>query len=424
MDDLLKNIPSEYINEYVTILTKMAVRMYTEPKLHIPKTKDRKPDISKRWYVYFYFRNPHTGKMDKRPLKFYKGLNRLKTVRDRKRGGKQLVSTLKKLLNDGYDPFKHGSAMAPKVGTVKECFETALEHKKPFIKETTYNSYGDYLSLFLGWAKKNSLSEVPITSLTRKHIVGYLNYLGRAKPLGKGLKPTSIHNHKGNLSALMAQMVKDEMVNENFIAKIPTKKNRPSKNEPFTLNEITELRKYTKENEPVLYDFLQFIFYSFMRNNEIARIQIKHINMENRTISIETKGEKKSRILMIDRLYNMLKEWGVDKLPKNYYLFTPDGRPGKWDANVKSRVDYFSERFAKVKKELKISNEKNSYSLRHNAAIDLFTSFVEQGMTEKEAIYSLLQITRHKNEAALRNYLRDIGAILPKDWSKHYNISF
>ncbi|WP_421807425.1 tyrosine-type recombinase/integrase [Flagellimonas sp.] len=424
MDKLFPNGKREHISEYIAILTKMAVNMYSEPKLYIPKDSEGKPDLSQRWYVYFYFRNPNTGNMDKRPIKYYKGINRLKTVSDRKRVGKQLISVLKTMLEEGYNPFIKGSANTLPVGTVKECFETALEHKKPFVKETTYNSYCDYLNLFLDWAKKNSISRMPINELSRKHISAYLNYLGREKPHGKGLMPTSIHNHKGNLSALMGQMVKDDIIPENFIAKIPTKKNRPSKNEPFSMDEIKELRKYTKEHEPVLYNFLQFIFYSFMRNNEIARIQVKHINMDNRTIAIETKGEKKSHILMIDRLYGMLKDWNVEQLPKDYYLFTPEGVPGKWDASVKSRVDYFSERFAKVKKELKIPKEKNSYSLRHNAAVDLFTSFMEQGMAEKEAIYTLLQITRHKSEGALRKYLRDVGAILPKDWGQHYNISF
>ncbi|WP_421802878.1 tyrosine-type recombinase/integrase [Flagellimonas sp.] len=424
MDELFPKSKSEHINEYIAILSKMAVKMYSEPKLYIPKDKEGRPDLSKRWYVYFYYRNPKTGNMDKRPFKHYRGINRYKTVRDRKRAGKQLLRVVNRLLRTEYNPFVPGSANKNPVDTVKGCFETALEHKKPFVKETTYNSYEDYLNMFLDWASKNSIARMPIDKLTRKHISGYLNYLGREKPHGKGLMPTSIANHKGNLSALMGQMVMDDIIPENFIAKIPTKKNKPTKNQPFSMDELKELRKYTKEHEPVLYNFLQFIFYSFMRNNEIARIQIKHINMDKRIISIETKGEKKSHILMIDKLYRMLKDWNVANLPKDYYLFTPEGVPGKWEANVKSRVDYFSERFAKVKTELKLPKEKNSYSLRHNAAVDLFKSFMDQGMAEQEAIYTLIQITRHKSEGALRKYLRDVGAILPKDWSEHYNISF
>ena len=424
MEKILKNIPKEYINEYINVLTKMAVKMYSEPTLYIPKTKDGRPDISKRWYVYFYYRNPLTGKMDKRPIKVYKGLNTLKTISARKKAGKSLVNVVRRILDEGYSPFKEGSAKAPQVGSIKDSFVAALEHKKPFIKETTYNSYQDYLNPFLDWLGKNGLLNAPIILLTRKHVTSYLNYLGRPKPGGRGLMPTSIHNHKANLSALMSQMVKDDIIQDNFIARIPTTKNKPNKNEPFTLEEISRLRKYAKSNEPELYDFLQFIFYSFMRNNEIVRIQVKHINMENRTISIETKREKISRILMVDKLYTMLKEWNIENLPKEYYVFTPNGIPGKWDVSVKTKVDYFGGLFKKARKTLSIPDEKNSYSLRHNAAIDLFTSFVEQGMTEKESIYTLLQITRHKSESALRNYLRDIGAILPKDWSEHYNISF
>jgi hypothetical protein len=34
--------------------------MFSEPKIY-----DAKGDLSKRWYVYFYYRNPETGKMKK-----------------------------------------------------------------------------------------------------------------------------------------------------------------------------------------------------------------------------------------------------------------------------------------------------------------------------------------------------------------------
>ncbi|PTX58589.1 hypothetical protein C8N46_11380 [Kordia periserrulae] len=65
-DELLTN---EYVNEYIS----MAKKMFSEPKIY-----DAKGNLSKRWYVYFYYRNPETGKMEKqKPI--FKGANRFKT---------------------------------------------------------------------------------------------------------------------------------------------------------------------------------------------------------------------------------------------------------------------------------------------------------------------------------------------------------
>jgi hypothetical protein len=54
----------------------------------------------------------------------------------------------------------------------------------------------------------------------------------------------------------------------------------------------------------------------------------------------------------------------------------------------------------------------------------LFHSFVKQNLTEREAILKLMPITGHATEAALRNYLRDIGGMLPKDYGSDYTLEF
>lgn len=63
----------EYANAYD--LTKQ--KQYSEPKIFVAGG-----DLSKRWYVYFSFRNPATGKM-KRQTPIYGGANRYHTKGER-----------------------------------------------------------------------------------------------------------------------------------------------------------------------------------------------------------------------------------------------------------------------------------------------------------------------------------------------------
>ena len=64
------------------------------------------------------------------------------------------------------------------------------------------------------------------------------------------------------------------------------------------------------------------------------------------------------------------------------------------------------------------------YSFRHTAALDLFHAFVKKGNTEREAILKLMPIIGHARESALRNYLHDIGGMLPKDYGEDYTLIF
>jgi hypothetical protein len=62
--------------------------------------------------------------------------------------------------------------------------------------------------------------------------------------------------------------------------------------------------------------------------------------------------------------------------------------------------------------------------LRHSFAVDLYNSFINSGATTVEAEMKMLPITRHKSLSGLRNYLRDVGALLPKDYGHNFTIDF
>lgn len=89
-------LTNEYVNEYIS----MAEKQFSEPKIY-----DANGDISKRWYVYFYYRNPKTGKMEKqKPI--YKGANRFKIKAERLEVLNIYRKVLLKLLKDDFSPYE------------------------------------------------------------------------------------------------------------------------------------------------------------------------------------------------------------------------------------------------------------------------------------------------------------------------------
>lgn len=53
------------IHEFPTYTTKIEHDLKVLPLFSSPKIYTAKGDLSKRWYVYFSFRNPKTGKLER-----------------------------------------------------------------------------------------------------------------------------------------------------------------------------------------------------------------------------------------------------------------------------------------------------------------------------------------------------------------------
>ena len=72
----------------------------------VPKIYSAKEDLSKRWYVYFSFRNPKTGKLE-RMQNIYGKANLYKTKEERYLILTSYRKNLLILLKKGYNPFKN-----------------------------------------------------------------------------------------------------------------------------------------------------------------------------------------------------------------------------------------------------------------------------------------------------------------------------
>src|SRR5690606_18788581 len=69
-----------------------------------PKIYSANGDLSKRWYVYFSYRDPSTGKL-KRQTPIYANANKFKTKEDRLSILVTYRKSLLKLLKKGYSPY-------------------------------------------------------------------------------------------------------------------------------------------------------------------------------------------------------------------------------------------------------------------------------------------------------------------------------
>lgn len=399
MSKLLDLIRTEYTTEYTFEMRKN----YSDPKIY---HGGKNYDLEKRWYVYFYYRHPDTKKLViQSPV--YANINRdYKTKRDRLKHLKLLRDTIKRLLKNGFSPY-HDNKLEDPTYTAKSALNFVLELKKSTIGTSTYNGYKTRVNKFLKYLKRKLLDTADIKQIDKGVVTEFLN------ETLKSSSPINRNNYRQDLSAIFSVLAQNNYIEHNFIESIPKVTAKPVRNKTYSEDAVQELYEYMQQHDPLLLLFVKFISYNFLRPVEVCRLKIEDINLKNKTLTVKAKNKVlKTKIipdLLIDDIVN------ISLTQKTDWLFTPNG-PGEWKVSEASRRSWFGNRFLKVKKVFKLSEEYTMYSFRHTFITKLYRGLRETS-TITDTVDTLMLITGHSSKDALYKYLRDIDAELPEDYS-------
>ncbi|TSE08410.1 phage integrase N-terminal SAM-like domain-containing protein [Aquimarina algiphila] len=406
MASILSKLRTEYGSEY-------KLKNYTDPKIY-HGGKDF--DLSKRWYVYYNFKNPHTGEMKRQPPIYYNINKEFKTKRERIVALQELKDDILELLKQGYSPYEdreHSNSY-----TAKEALQFALSIKKNVIATKSYTDYGNRLSHFIEFLEKKGLASADIKDIEKKHVVEFLNgILNQSSARNR-------NNSKTVLSALFTVLEDNDLILRNFIKSINKEKSTPKKNKAFTMEEVTEIFSHLKKKDKWLYYYCSHVYHGLFRPIEVMRIKVKNVNIKDRLVESDTKtGEYYKQIpnVLYDEFYSL---FDFENLNKEFDVFTKFGKPEIWDSKEESKRDYFGDLFRKkVKEKFNFSNDYTVYSLRHSAIGKLFVEKINELREKKEpnfeekALDFVRSITLHKDNKMTRNYLREIGYYKIDDWS-------
>lgn len=426
MPTLNELVTFEYGIAYDSAYTLTKKALFTTPKIY-----SGKGDLSKRWYVYFYYRNKETGRL-KLVTPIYGMANKYKTKEERMSVLVMYRLTLLKLLKQGYNPFDDNIELhqksSSKVKTapppssividekeetsmqLQEAFNFGLQLKEKVVSERTIRDYKYKSDNFLKWIKEKRPEIKQIHQLNKKLITEFLNAV-LAKTSARNR-----NNYRTELSSVLQVLEDNEIIKENFIKKIPVLKSIPQKNKTFTQKEQENIFEYLEERDPILLLYIKFISYSFIRPIEVCRLKIKDINLVDRTIQFKAKNGLIKTKMIPQILLDDFPDFSA--LKKESVLFTPNELGAKWETAVDNRRGYFSNQFKKVvKDEFELGVNYGLYSFRHTYITKLYRAFRET-LSPFEAKSKLMLITGHTTMIALEKYLRDIDAELPEDYSE------
>jgi hypothetical protein len=286
---------------------------YSEPKIYTGGVDistwsrlaidEKKKALTKDWFVYFSFRNPATGKLEKQSF-IKAGANRLKTKRERYGFLKTMQQALLELLQYGFNPYQDNSALeesmfsaeksavkiesVPKKEsqpivelenditiTIEEAFKKGLELKEQMMNTDSFVRYRSRINRFIKWMQAHKIYKKPITTITKKLVMDYLNEeLIRTSARSR-------NNTRTDISSLFQVLEDNEIVKDNFVKKISVLKSTPTRNKTYTPKQEKLIYEYLEKQDPHLLLFIKFITFGFLRPIEVCRLKVEDIDVED-----------------------------------------------------------------------------------------------------------------------------------------------
>jgi len=418
MGSFFDKLQTAYATAYSTGLNKK----FTDPKIYHGGTAF---DLSKRWYVYYSYQHPTKKDRNGNPLMerqtpIYLRINlKFKTKAERLHHFRLVRETVHEMLKDGYSPYEGNSNLISLDYTAESALDFAYGLKVKELSESSIKDYKSRLSRFKRYLGENGLLERSISHIDKKVVLGYLNSVLNSS------SPRNRNNTRVVLSSLFTVLENNEIIPKNFINAIKPLNSKPERNKTYDIATIDGLYNFMEQKDPIMLFFVKLVSYNFLRPIEVCRIQVKDINLQQKLLYVKAKNKLVKTKIIPDLMLSELE--GKDFSNANDFLVTPNG-VGPWDAAETNRRDYFSKRFKKNKEAynkyllkqgstFQLGKDHTIYSFRHTFITKLFRE-LRRRYSKSETLDRLMLVTGHSTIKALMNYLRDIDAELPQDYSE------
>lgn len=329
------------------------------------------PDKGK-WFCYFFYRNPQTGKFDR--FKVYEGINRVKDRTERLEYAKDLIWAVNEHLRLGYNPFEKPTlTISVKNWTLYQAlnyFKQKLPERN--MRKKSDQTYGSTLKLLY------ELPNVQVNELSKDMCKTFLHKQAEKKSW-------SNRTYNNNLSfarIIFTFLQEAEIVEKNpfkLIKKLPV---NSSRHRPYDQKTFEKILLNADDD---LKEFILFLYNTGVRENEARQLEYEHV-LRDRT----------KPVLFIPGHISKNKRDDYVPITKEF----ADKYQGTGKIFGTSR-DHYGKRFTALKKKLKLHKDYTLYSVKHTKAIHLVEAEVPP--------FSIMKFFRHTSIDTTMIYLRSLG---------------
>jgi len=328
----------------------------------------------KKWYVSFQFRD-EKGIMKK--FRLYENINRIHDETEKLQYADKLIEAVNRLLKNGFNPFKISKSEKSEKSEKDEMKAWTLNESLNYFKQKlpsmglrkrTTETYESILGKLQ--KKLSPVLHVPVSEIKKVHIAAALEDSG---------SNVTFNNNLTVIRRIFNFLIDQEITSDNPAKKVKPKPELITRHRSF--DEKT-WEKIKKKSEPDLLEFILFLYHTGTRPNEARQLRYEHIKGDKLLIpAAVSKNGKDSFVPLSESIIKKYKKG-------NGLIF------GKSD-------NYWSGRFLKVKKSLKLQKDFTLYSIKATRAVHL----AEDGASP----YSIMQLFRHSSLEMTMKYLRGLG---------------
>jgi integrase len=368
-----------------------------EKPYEIARLVNRKGDLNKRWYVEFYTRTEEQSSSQRKQV-FVPAT--LKTAEAREDWAREAIREIHDLATSGYEfkplVVKPKPQSAPEL-TFPQAIELAISTKLISDRRRTTQTYRSFLNIFHEWIGKSGYNNVPVSQITDLHVGHFLNWLQQEKKIGN----TTYNNYLQRLTTAFNALIKQEIISKNPCHLVDSLPEEAGVNVPLNFHQRLTIEKYLQEYDRPLFKFTRFLYFTFLRPNELVQLKIKDIDLKNRQIIVPaavSKNKREETVTIPKLLLAEIAPMRLDKFGPEDYVFSKNLLPG----SVKIYPTYVSEMHRIMLQACGIKQKDISlYSWRHTG----FTNAYKAGIDIKT-----LQIhLRHQNMEMTNSYLERLG---------------
>jgi integrase len=285
--------------------------------------------------------------------------------------------------------------------TFDQIYPEFLEMKRISINVNTFQGYLTITAVFSNWLKDKGFQNLPIRKISNRKMAKFFIYLVTVRDLDR---PTCDKYRQG--LKIMYRYFKKCGYVKYFpfdLISLPCKKEDKGA-QVIPEEDCIRLLTLIKKRDFQLYVACMVQYYCFIRpGNELRLMRVSEINLERGVISIaavRAKNRQEEPVTIPTQLIELLKEYGIDRADKEYYVFGKRGKPGlyPWSINM------LTYRFNVYRDKLKLSKKFKFYSMKHTGAVALHNS----GCPIRNEMDQL----RHKNLSASQHYLKKHGGLV------------
>lgn len=373
-----------------------------------PTLNDKGGDLSKKWYVEYYYRVPNETLPRKRRIS--EGLC-TGDAPDRYANAKRIIEQVTvwlkspalfterpdevtKVLTDDRTtrPEADRYAAYQQATKAEELIKSFLAYMDSSIAKSTMQTYKSKLHYFYVWLRD---TENNCLKLNKQDAVLFFHWLAKERNLTK----RSIFKYKQILHSFYQWLIDNRYVYTNPIYDIPNYgKIVDCAPVPIGKEDIERLKSVIAKKDPYLWLACEIQYYCAIRpGTELRLLRVGDVDTENMLITIRqdnAKNRHRATIPITDNLVKLIERLGIKNYSPELYVFGRYGYPS--DTPVGKNT--LRERFNKYRDALHLSKEIKFYSWKHTGAI----SMVNNGVS----IWELQHHMRHNSITTTEEYIR------------------